>query len=156
MRPLLISALLLLVPLPLLADEIGQVPASATFVISGGFWDAGADGLPLSGSDAKLAGKGYYKLISIRQADRSSKLYLQTVRSGDAGPEIIQSVELDEFTAIKPYVTGIQPEGMDGVKATPGFFATVYLKTDPTSERAEEWTVLIDDLGDIKVERASN
>lgn len=35
-------------------------------------------------------------------------------------------------------------------------FATVYLKTDPTAREPETWTVLIDDLGDIKVERASN
>ena len=67
----------------------------------------------------------------------------------------MQSVELEEFTAIRPYVTGIMPESMTGVGEEPGFMATVYLKTSPQADRAEEWTVLIDDLGDIRVERAS-
>ncbi len=100
--------------------------------------------------------RGYYKLVAIRQPDRTARIHLQMVAASEAGLRLIESVELEEFTAIKPYVTGIRPESVSGVAATPGFFATVYLKTAPNTERVEEWTVLIDELGDIKVERASN
>jgi hypothetical protein len=78
------------------------------------------------------------------------------VASAETGLRLVESVELEEFTALKPYVTGIRPESMTGVSGTPGFFATVYLKTTPDTDRVEEWTVLIDELGDIRVERASN
>lgn len=155
-RALTLSASILFAALPALSDEIAQLPVTATFVVSGGFWQAGAEGLPLDGAEAKVTGSGYYKLVSIRQPDRTTKIYLQMISVSEAGLSIVESVELEEFTVLKPYVTGIQPETTSGVKATPGFFATVYLKTDAASQRIEEWTVLIDELGDIRVERASN
>jgi hypothetical protein len=101
-------------------------------------------------------GRGYYKLVAIRQPDRSARVYLQMIAAEESGPRLVESVELEEFTAIKPYVTGIQPESTSGVSGTPGFMATVYLRTDPARDPVEEWTVLIDELGDIRVERASN
>jgi hypothetical protein len=57
---------------------------------------------------------------------------------------------------MKPYVTDIRPENSSGITTQPGLFATVYLKTDPKAAEPESWTVLIDDLGEIKVERATN
>ncbi|EHS52552.1 hypothetical protein PDO_4737 [Rhizobium sp. PDO1-076] len=145
------------------ADEIGQLPVTATFVVSGGFWITGPGGAAVAGAEATAdnasdadGARGYYKLVAIRQPDRTAKIYLQTIAADEAGPRLVQSVELEEFTAIRPYVTGIMPESMTGVGEEPGFMATVYLKTSPQADRAEEWTVLIDDLGDIRVERASN
>lgn len=158
MNAFALTALLVTLALtsPAKADEIGALPVTATFVISGGYWESGAGGVAGAETDMQAGERGYYKLVAIRQADRTARLYLQMIASGEAGLRLIESVELEEFTAIKPYVTGIRPESMTGVAATPGFFATVYLKTSPDTDRVEEWTVLIDELGDIKVERASN
>ena len=144
------------------ADDIDQLPVTATFVVSGGYWQGGVDGV--AGADAgnttagaSTAGaRGYYKLVAIRQPDRSARVYLQMIATDESGLRLVESVELEEFAAIKPYVTGIRPESTSGVSGTPGFMATVYLRTDPARDPVEEWTVLIDELGDIRVERASN
>jgi hypothetical protein len=141
---------------PVRADEIGELPVTATFVISGGYWESSAEGVTGAETTVQAGERGYYKLVAIRQPDRTARIYLQMVASGAEGLRLVESVELEEFAAIKPYVTGIRPESMTGVAATPGFFATVYLKTSPDTDRVEEWTVLIDELGDIRVERASN
>lgn len=162
---------------PALADDIDQLPVTATFVISGGSWEgdaetapsaqpaapsptpapAGANAPAPAGDSATPAPRrGYYKLIAIRQPDRTAKVYLQQILSGDAGPQVLESVELEEFSAIRPYVTDIRPEDSTGVSRQPGFFATVYLKTDPAAVEPEGWTVLIDEFGEIRVERATN
>lgn len=158
MKVLALSALLapILFSAPVIADEISALPVTATFVISGGYWESGAEGAADVEAPVEAGERGYYKLVAIRQQDRTARIHLQMIASGEGGLRLVESVELEEFTAIKPYVTGIRPESMTGVAATPGFFATVYLKTSPETDRVEEWTVLIDELGDIKVERASN
>lgn len=161
---------LLLAAGPALAEDIDQLPVTATFVISGGFWEGDGEPLPLSAAppestaapsqgEAKTvpaARGGYYKLIAIRQQDRTAKIYLQQILSGGSGPQVVESVELEEFAAIRPYVTDIRPEDSTGVSRQPGFFATVYLKTDPAQVEPESWTVLIDEFGEIRVERATN
>jgi len=158
MKALTVSALLapILFSAPVIADEISALPVTATFVISGGYWESGAEGAADVETPVGSGERGYYKLVAIRQQDRTARIHLQMIASGEGGLRLVESVELEEFTAIKPYVTGIRPESMTGVAATPGFFATVYLKTSPETDRVEEWAVLIDELGDIKVERASN
>ncbi|MDH4440659.1 MAG: hypothetical protein QE284_09770 [Rhizobium sp.] len=143
------------------AEDIDQLPVTATFVVSGGYWQGGVDGVSgaasgSNGATAAVNGRGYYKLVAIRQPDRTALIYLQMIAAEESGPRLVESVELEEFTAIKPFVTGIQPESTSGVSDTPGFMATVYLRTDPARNPVEEWTVLIDELGDIRVERASN
>lgn len=142
------------------AEDIDQLPVTATFVVSGGYWEGGVDGAPGATAGAAATssanGRGYYKLVAIRQPDRTARVYLQMIAAEEAGPRLVESVELEEFTTIKPYVTGIQPESTSGMSGTPGFMATVYLRTDPARDPVEEWTVLIDELGDIRVERASN
>lgn len=166
---------LLLAAGPALAEDIDQLPVTATFVISGGFWEGDGEPLPFSAAphavatpestaapsqaEAKTvqsARGGYYKLIAIRQPDRTAKIYLQQILSGGSGPQVVESVELEEFAAIRPYVTDIRPEDSTGVSRQPGFFATVYLKTDPAQVEPESWTVLIDEFGEIRVERATN
>jgi hypothetical protein len=142
------------------AEDIDLLPVTATFVVSGGYWEGGVDGAPGATAEGAAASsgdsRGYYKLVAIRQPDRTARVYLQMIAAEESGPRLVESVELEEFTAIKPYVTGIQPESTSGVSGTPGFMATVYLRTDPARNPVEEWTVLIDELGDIRVERASN
>ncbi|WDZ77913.1 hypothetical protein PWG15_05255 [Ensifer adhaerens] len=143
------------------AEDANVVPPQATFVTSTGYWEE--SGAPLSSLDPNAAAekqgdarRGYYKLIALRQTDGTAQVHLQQIEATSAGPVVISSAELEEFSALKAYVTDIRPETSTGVTAQPGMFATVYLKTDPTAREPEAWTVLIDDLGDIKVERASN
>lgn len=172
MRPLVLAAILT----PLLcgsamAQESELLPLNVTFAISTGFWegDKGTLGLldkdltidaPEIGGDQQAAGaepkRGYYKLFAVRQADATAKIHLQQIALSPAGPLLVSSIELEEFSAIKAYVTDIRPESSAGVAASPGLFATVYLKTQPTAQEPESWTVLIDDLGELKVERATN
>ena len=58
------------------ADEIGQLPVTATFVVSGGFWITGPGGAAVAGAEATAdnasdadGARGYYKLVAIRQPD---------------------------------------------------------------------------------------
>ena len=60
------------------------------------------------------------------------------------------------MTQLKPFVTDIRPESSSGVTNQPGMFATVYLKTESQAKEAESWTVMIDDLGEMIVEKATN
>lgn len=148
----LLAAGLLAFGLPAFAEEIEAVPVEAIFVTSSGFWeetpaDAPADAQPR---------RGYYKLVALRQPDRTAKVHLQQIAVSDAGLEVVESIELEELSALRPYVTDIRPESSTGVTAQPGLFATVFLKTDPAQREPETWTVLIDDLGEIRVERATN
>lgn len=149
------------------ADE--ALPAAdIIFVTSTGFWEESGDPLAIldptdkAGEAQKPAepepGKqrGYYKLIAVRQPEGNAHIYLQQIASGAGGPKVVSSAELEEFSAMKAYVTDIRPETSDGISTQPGLFATVYLKTDPAATEPETWTVLIDDLGDIKVERETN
>ena len=158
-------------PFASLAEEAEPpVPATITFVVSTGFWEElppeedgeeaeGTEKAPESAeASAPAAGarRGYYKLIAMRQPDGTAKIHLQQIEATPEGPTIVSSTELEEFTALKPYVTDIRPENSAGITTQPGLFATVYLKTDPAISEPDSWTVLIDDLGDIKIERATN
>lgn len=149
------------------ADETVLMPANIIFVTSTGYWEESGD--PLSALDPKTGTatdkqpatvsptqRGYYKLVAVRQPEGNAHIFLQQVALDAAGPKVISSAELEEFSAMKAYVTDIRPDTSDGVAAQPGLFATVYLKTDPTALEPETWTVLIDDIGDIKVERETN
>ncbi|SOC39459.1 hypothetical protein SAMN05892877_1064 [Rhizobium subbaraonis] len=144
------------------AEEASPLPPAVTFAVSTGYWQdsaEGADKAPESASPA--AGdtpvrRGYYKLFSLRQPDGTAKIYLQRIEMAADGPSIASSSEIEAFSAMKAYVTDIRPESSDGVTAQPGMFATIHLKTDPKATRSDSWTVLIDDLGEMRVEKASN
>ncbi|MCA1439176.1 hypothetical protein I6F07_02850 [Ensifer sp. IC4062] len=147
------------------AQESAILPSNITFVTSTGYWEESGTALSQDGAEEKAgratsgsqSGKrGYYKLIAVRQNDGTAQVHLQQIASMPTGPEVVSSAELEEFTALKPYVTDIRPETSTGITPQPGMFATVYLKTDPSAKEPESWTVVIDDLGDIKIERATN
>ncbi|ASS53436.1 MULTISPECIES: hypothetical protein [Rhizobium] len=142
------------------------LPASVIFATSTGYWEddgnaPAVERVPTSAeSVANPEGKaaqrhGYYKLFAVRQPDRTSKIYLQQIAQTETGPAIASTIELQEFSDLKPYVTDIRPENSNGIIKEPGLFATVYLKTDPAAE-PDGWTVLIDEFGDITVEKATN
>ncbi|MBY5459498.1 hypothetical protein EHI47_25815 [Rhizobium leguminosarum] len=142
------------------------LPASVIFATSTGYWEddgnapavervpTGAESV--ANPEGKAAQRhGYYKLFAVRQPDRTSKVYLQQIAQTETGPAIASTIELQEFSDLKPYVTDIRPENSNGIIKEPGLFATVYLKTDPAAE-PDGWTVLIDEFGDITVEKATN
>ncbi len=166
-----LAALIVMLPLAagsqVQADETVLMPANIIFVTSTGYWEESGDPLavldPKTGATANTqpapaspAQRGYYKLVAVRQPEGNAHIFLQQVALDAGGPKVISSAELEEFSAMKAYVTDIRPDTSDGVAAQPGLFATVYLKTDPTALEPETWTVLIDDIGDIKVERETN
>ena len=160
-----IALAVLLIASPALAEGEPPVAETITFVVSTGFWEesaaeadeAAAARPETSGAEQTAAlRRGYYKLIAVRQPDGTAQIHLQQIEATAEGPKIASSAVLDEFSAMKPYVTDIRPENSSGVTTQPGLFATVYLKTDPKAVEPESWTVLIDELGEIKVERATN
>lgn len=170
MRRVLMASLLLAV-WSIAADaapaQDAMLPASVIFATSTGYWqDDGnspaVERAPTSGAESvanpeeKAAQRhGYYKLFAVRQPDRTSKVYLQQIAQTDTGPVIASTIELQEISDLKPYVTDIRPENSNGIIKEPGLFATVYLKTDPAAD-SDGWTVLIDEFGDITVEKATN
>ena len=130
------------------------------FVTSTGFWQEMDDPSALldpkgsAPAEGQPTGpKGYYKLIALRQADGTAQIHLQQIALEAQGPRIVTSAEMEEFTRMHAYVTDIRP---DGITRQPGLFATVYLKTDPRQTDTESWTVLVDDIGDIRIERETN
>lgn len=160
---------------PIIVHAEDVLPANVTFVTSSGFWEESGDpevgpappGKALDGgkgldggktptATGSVAKKGYYKLIAIRQPDGTAHIVLQQIALDPAGPRIVSSAELEEFSRMKAFVSDIRPETSDGVTQQPGLFATVYLRSDATSTDIETWTVLIDELGDIRIERESN
>jgi hypothetical protein len=152
---------------PARAEGEPPVAETITFVVSTGFWEEPAEDATAEGAAAAkpetaettqpaAMRRGYYKLVAVRQPDGTAQIHLQQIEATAAGPKIASSAELEEFSAMKPYVTDIRPENSSGITTQPGLFATVYLKTDPKAAEPESWTVLIDDLGEIKVERATN
>ena len=142
------------------AQEPSPLPANVTFAVSTGYWEEQAsdqDGSAgAAAPEASAVRRGYYKLYSLRQPDGTAQIHLQRIEATPEGPAIASSTELEEFSAMKAYVTDIRPESSDGVKGQPGMFATIHLKTDPQAAESTAWTVLIDDLGELKVEKASN
>lgn len=138
---------------------IDALPVSTIFVTSSGMWEQTIDDTAEAAGAQKPAGeptRGYYKVIALRQADGTAKIYLQQIAYTANGPSLIETIELEEFTQMKCYVTDIRPESSTGASDTPGLFVTVHLKTNPTQKDADAWTVLIDELGDMKIEKASN
>lgn len=162
-------ALLLAAGSPARADDTVLMPDNIIFVTSTGYWEESGDPLNVldptgtktaenqpAASSSNTAQRGYYKLVAVRQPEGNAHIFLQQIALDATGPKVVSSAELEEFSAMKTYVTDIRPETSDGVANQPGLFATVYLKTDPTAAEPETWTVLIDDIGDIKVERETN
>ncbi len=147
------------------ADD-AVLPAAITFATSTGYWEDGGEApkveqaSPETPSQDQPAAKpaarhGYYKLFAVRQSDRTSRVYLQQIAVSDDGLQVLSTAELHEISELKPYVTDIRPENPDGFIKEPGLFATVVLKTEPDAD-TERWTVVVDEFGEITVEKPSN
>ncbi|WP_283194832.1 hypothetical protein [Rhizobium sp. AN80A] len=173
----LTACALLIAALPVVARAADTMddpvlPANITFATSTGYWaddgnapavtrppiaatanaPAAATATPTAPSQPR---RGYYKLFAVRQADRTAKVYLQQIAQTDAGPQIVSTVEVQELNDLNPYVTDIRPENSSGRLNEPGMFAMVYLKTDPDAD-VESWTVIIDEFGEIGVEKSGH
>jgi hypothetical protein len=151
------------------AENAPLLPAAITYSTSTGYWeDSGttpaqrpatsgqpeAVTSPAADPAAKTAPRhGYYKLFAVRQADRTSKLYLQLIVAGDDAV-VLSTTEIPEIGGMKAQVTDIRPENSGGIIKEPGLFATVYLKVDPDAD-AEVWNVMLDEFGEVTVEKAS-
>lgn len=147
------------------ADAISDVPTAAIFVVSSGMWEQEqTDAEPQPGAATNEAARepvgeptrGYYKVVAMRQSNGTARIFLQQVAYTADGPRLVETIELEEFSQMNVYVTDIRPESSSGAAGVPGLFVTVYLKTDPMAQQPDSWTVMIDELGDMKIERASN
>ncbi|MBA69720.1 MAG: hypothetical protein CML30_12665 [Rhizobiales bacterium] len=98
------------------------------------------------------ARRGYYRLVALRAADNSSRVYLQQMALGDGGPTVEMTTEIGEFSAEPAYVTNIVQEG----SGQAGFSAFVYAKSDPSLPEPDTWTVFVDEFGELTVEKATN
>jgi hypothetical protein len=132
-------------------EGIDALPVSTIFVASSGMWEQEA-----TSPQQSEPTRGYYKVVAMRQSDGTAKIYLQQIAYTANGPNLVQNVELEEFTQMKAYVTDVRPESSAGAASVPGLFVTVHLKTDPMQKEPDGWTILIDELGDMKIEKASN
>jgi hypothetical protein len=152
-----------------LAGEVQDpiLPTAITFATSTGYWEDDGSAPPVQRAPAtapqqtttvgarQKARHGYYKLFAVRQPDRTARIYLQQIAQNEDGPSIVSTVELQELNDLKPYVTDIRPENSTGMLKEPGLFALVYLKTDPNAD-ADSWTVIIDEFGEVTVEKSSH
>lgn len=163
--PFLAALLTTVVAISEARAEDAPLPATIVASTSTGYWQDGAAPVaivapptpdPSAPAPAAPAPRhGYYKLYAVRQADRTSKVYLQQIAATDDGPQILSTAELPEITALKAIVTDIRPENSGGNIREPGLFATVYIKLDADAD-AEEWNVTLDELGEVSVAKADN
>ncbi len=121
------------------------MPAQVLSVVSGGYW---------AGSEE--AQRGYYRLVAIRSADNTSRLYLQRIQLAESGPALVDSVEIEAMTDMRAYITDMRPENSTGMAERPGFAAFVYLKLDPAAGEPDTYELFVDDFGDIAFTPASN
>jgi hypothetical protein len=165
----LMSALMLVViagaPRLAAAEDLGRLPTDITFVISGGSWEdpgeADTNGIVKSPQINSKATKqnirrGYYRLLSVRQPDRTAKVFLQQMQVTETGIQPVDTVELQEINDLHAYVTDIRTDDTSGINSSLGFMGTVYVKTDPKSVDPDSWNVIIDEFGEIQVMRESH
>lgn len=132
-------------------DEALTLPTRLLFAVSGGFWTE-----EIETDGAATSRKGYYRLSAFRREDNTSALFLQKIANTDKGPELVLTLELEEVSAMNAYITDMRPESSTGNSSNVGFAAYIYLKTDPSIVEPETYSVYVDDLDDIYVEKASN
>ncbi len=142
----------------------GVLPANIIAATTTGYWqDSGGPqlapspdaptGTPSAATVTPPSRHGFYRLYAVRQTDRTARVYLQQIAATDDGPLILSTTELPEITALKAFVTDIRPENSGGIIREPGLFATLYIKRDPDAD-ADVWNVMLDELGEVVVEKA--
>jgi hypothetical protein len=169
-RPFFSCLLLMLVAgsaMPLAASELDELAPQVTFSIIGGRWEdpgvAVDNGIvknpaPLASSPNQIKSirHGYYRLVAVQQPDQTGKVFLQQMQITDAGPQMMDRVELQEISALHAIITDVRTDGTSGINRSLGFLATVYVKTNPKSADPDSWNVMIDEFGEIEVARESH
>lgn len=130
--------------------------------VSGGYWETVAEAKPEDDStqSAETAEgaqmRGYYRIVSLRSADNTSRLFLQRIQLTETGPELFDSQEVTALGEMNAYITDMRPENSTGIAQGPGFAAFIYLKLDPAVEEPETFELFVDDLGDLSFMPATN
>lgn len=151
------------------AAEAEAIAARTLFVVSGGYWenegDAAAGGASGDGSDKAgasesapelPAGRGYYRVVAIRQPDNTSRVFLQQVALATDGPKLVTTRPIEEINALAGYVTDVRQEKSDGMVDQPGLTAYVFIKKDPKETEPDTWTIFVDEYGAVGIEHTSN
>lgn len=120
-------------------DAIQGILPDVTFVTSGGYWRA-PDGQ-----------NGYYRLLSVRQPDRSARVYIQKIAVTATGVEAIAGTEIDAIGKLHARVTDIRPHDTDGSIKGPGFWANVFVQPPQSKSGSQSWTVFINAQGTLQV-----
>lgn len=120
-------------------DTIQGILPDVTFVTSGGYWRA-PDGQ-----------NGYYRLLSVRQPDRSARVYIQKIAVTATGVEAIAGTEIDAIGKLHARVTDIRPHDTDGSIKGPGFWANVFVQPPQSKSGSQSWTVFINAQGTLQV-----
>ena len=115
-------------------------PPEITFAISGGLWQ------DASGQ------KGYYRLFSVRQPDRSARVALQKMAVSQNGATVLSTSEISAISNLHARVTSISPKDPSGAIRGPGFYALVNV-TDERGSSAQTLAVVIDASGSLSVGR---
>jgi hypothetical protein len=115
-----------------------------TFMTSGGYWQA-PDGQ-----------NGYYRLLSVRQPDRSARVYIQKIAVSAAGAEAIAGTEIEAIGKLHARVTDIRPHDTDGSIKGPGFWANVFVQPSQSKSGSQSWTVFINAQGTLQVGPTKN
>ncbi len=142
------------------SSEIAETLSTRVLsAVSGGFWEAEIEAKQADGETAKatpVKGRGYYRIVALRSADNTSRLYLQRIRLADDGPALVDSVEVTELTEMKAYITDMRPESSTGIAERPGFAAFIYLKLDPRTVEPDTYELFVDEFGDAAFLPATN
>ena len=140
-------------------DIANMIPARILSVVSGGRWEGKIEVKTGSGDSEKteeMEARGYYRILAIRSADNTSRLYLQRIRLSDSGPVPVDTTEITTLTEMNAYITDMRPESSTGIALEPGFAAFVYLKLDPATEEPDTYELFVDDFGDWDFALATN
>ena len=124
---------------PTTEDAIQGILPDVTFMSSGGYWRA-PDGQ-----------NGYYRLLSVRQPDRSARVYIQKIAVTATGVEAIAGTEIEAIGKLHARVTDIRPHDTDGSIKGPGFWANVFVQPPQSKSGSQSWTVFINAQGTLQV-----
>lgn len=122
------------------AGQQSSFPPEITFAVSGGLWQ------DASGQ------KGYYRLFSVRQPDRSARVALQKMAVSQNGAAVVSTSEISAISDLHARVTSIAPKDPSGAIRGPGFYALVNV-TDARGANAQTLAVVIDASGAMNVGR---
>ncbi len=135
----------------------GSVSTRVLSAVSGGFWQQTAETASEGDKEASTQEqRGYYRIVAVRSADNTSRLYLQRIQLAADGPTMLDSTEIAALSEMKAYITDMRPESSTGIAQEPGFAAFIYLKSDPAASEPDTYELFVDEFGDADFALATN